>query len=93
MQKPQDVSEPAFQDVSSDMDLLAALLVMSSGVSKFYSLEAEDLIWYGKTALQDPLLERPSNERQSPSLEPSRLRHEVKVLRKTPESQILKPFD
>ena len=89
VQKPQDVSEPAVQDLSGDMDALAVLLAMSI----FSGHEAQDLLWYGKTALQDPLLDRPSNERRCSSLEPSDPRCEVKVLRKTPQSQILKPFD
>ena len=55
--------------------------------------EANDLVWYGKTALQDPLLNRPYNERRWSSPGPSDPKYEVKVLRKTPESQILEPFD
>ncbi|KAM0794505.1 hypothetical protein BDR22DRAFT_689841 [Usnea florida] len=91
--KPQDISEPAVQHVSGDIDLLAALLTMSSISGLRYRSEAQHLVWYGKTALQDPLLDRPSNERRCPSLEPSDPQYEVKVLRKTPKSQILEPFD
>ena len=74
------------------MDILAVLLAMSIIPGHRFP-EAGRLIWYGKRALQDPHLERPSNERQNSSLEPSDPQYEVKVLRKTPESQILEPFD
>ena len=81
------------QDVSDDIDLLAALITMSSILGLRSRSEAQYLVWYGKTALQDPLLDRPSNERRCPSLEPSDPQYEVKVLRKTPKSHILEPFD
>ena len=74
------------------MDILAVLLAMSI-IPGHRFREAGRLIWYGKRALQDPHLDRPSNERQNSSLEPSDPQYEVKVLRKTPESQILEPFD
>lgn len=93
-EKPQDVSEPAVQDLSRDMDLLAVLLSMSS-MSGMPNLtrEASRLVWYGKTALQDPLLNRACNGRRLSSLEPSDPRYEVKVLRNEPQSQFLQPFD
>ena len=93
MQKPQDVSDPAVQDVSGDMDLLAVLLATSNIPSRHHFQEASDLTWYGKRALQDPLLDRPYNERRSSGLEPSDPRYEVKVLKKTLGSQILEPFE
>ena len=84
------MSEPAAQDVSDNMDILAALFIMSKTP---YLAEARDLVWYGKTALQDPLLNRAYNERRLSSLEPSDPRYEVMVLRNEPRSQILQPFD
>ena len=75
------------------MDLLAVLLTMSCISSHSYTPEAVDLVWYGKIALQDPHLDTPSNERRHSSLQPIDPRYEVKVLKKTPESQVLKPFD
>lgn len=76
------------------MDLLALLLVYSklSGTSSI-EFEAVNLIWYNKLALQSLLPDRPSNERRYSCLEPSGPRYEVKVLRKTHESQVLVPFD
>ena len=76
------------------MDILALLLVMSDhpGPSPFEG-EARDLIWYGKPAFQDPHLGKPSNRGNRSSLGPRDPRYEVKVLRKTLESQILEPFD
>ena len=74
------------------MDILAVLLAMSS-IPNHQFLEAGRLLWYGKRVFQDPHLGRPSNERQNSSLEPSDPQYEVKVLRKTPKSQILEPFD
>ena len=76
--------------MSDNMDLLAALLIMSNTP---YLAEAYGLVWYGKTALQDPLLNRAYNERRLSSLEPSDPRYEVMVLRNEPRSQILQPFD
>ena len=58
-----------------------------------FAHKASGLIWYEKTALQDPRLDRPSNWRNSSSLGPRDPRYEVKVLRETPESQILEVFD
>ena len=93
MQKPQDVSEPAIQDVSGDMDLLAALLTRSVIPNELIFSEDANLVWYGKTALENPLLDKPSAENgwYSPgSIDP---KCEVKVLRKTTQSQNLEPFD
>lgn len=69
------------------------MLLVMSRLSDSYSTEALDLVWYGKTALQDPLLDSPFNERRCSGLEPSDPQYEVKVLRKTSKSQILEPFD
>ena len=74
------------------MNILAILLVTLS-VGSYNFTEARYRVWYGKSALQDPLLERPSSERRSSSLEPSDPQYEVKVMRKLPGSQILEPFD
>ena len=93
MQKPQDVSEPAVLDVSGSMDILAVLLAMSIIPGHYTYREGLYLSWYGKRALQDPLLDRPYNERRCSNLEPSDPRYEVKVLEKTPKSQILEPFE
>ena len=79
------------QDVSDDMDLLAAMLAISDMPS--HPAEARWLVWYGKTALQNPLLETPFNERRRSSLEPNDPKYEVKVLRKNYDSQVLQPFD
>ena len=92
MQKPQDVSEPAVQDVSDHLGLLALLLAMSTlrdGSRK----EALCLVWYGKTNIQDHLPDRPSDERQSPNLDSIDPKYEVKVLRELPQSRDLKSFD
>ena len=79
--------------MTGDIDLLAALLTMSTFSRGLSPNEAQHLVWYGKTALQHPLLDRPSNERRCPSLEPSDPQFEVRVLRETPESQVFEPFD
>ena len=81
------------QDLSGDMDLLAVLLTMSNISSQYPFAEAFSLVWYGKIALQDPLLDRPYNERRCSSLEPIDPKYEVKVLRNKPHSQILQSFD
>ena len=75
------------------MDILAALLTLSNYPSHHPLHEASDLVWYGKTTLQDPLLDSPSNERRGSSLEPSDPQYEVRVLRNTPQSQIIQSFD
>ena len=81
------------QDVSSAMDILAILLVMSKLPGHYpYVNEASNLLWYGKTAFKDPRLDRPSNRRNCSSLGPRDPRYEVKVLRNTPQSQILQSF-
>ncbi|CAF9943436.1 MAG: hypothetical protein ALECFALPRED_000337 [Alectoria fallacina] len=58
-----------------------------------FACEARRLMWYGKTACEDPRLDRPSNRRNRSSLGPRDPRYGVKVLRETPESHILEPFD
>ena len=70
------------------------LLANSNFRAPYYSIsEAQSLVWYGKKPLQDPLLDKPSNEIRSSGHEFNDPRYEVKVLRKTPHSQDLKSFD
>ena len=92
LKKPQDISEPAIQDTSDHLDLLAMLIVMS-GSHQYGFCEGHDIIYYGKEILQRSPPLSSSNERQVASHGSNNPMYEVKVVSTSPLSQAIKSFD